>query len=577
MSVMRTIICLLMAALSLSAAPERQAAGEPFLPAGVWYGGGSVQPPAVARDPTKDRDAWRRDLAAIEALGFNSITTWVDWAAAEPERGTYDFEALTQSLSLADEVGLKVIVHVYTDAAPGWLGRRYADARFDAGEPAGTPGSSIGGFCSDHPGVRDDLLDFIDAATRAAARHESFYAIELRSHSFIGGSRPVTAPATLCRCPHTAARFHEWARRRFGQAPAGASARDDFDAEKRQADLKQAADAARAQGARIVASYSAANGFPGQDGWRMAASVDRYGARFAPNDPEPDWTPVRLMAELDATQSAAGARGWWLGELQADDTAHAADLRLWGWAAYSRGARAMSYAGRVNPWSGVQPAAAERAKAAAEVAGTLTRNARLFAPMRGRPAAAAIVLSGDGEGGFGAAALAFYRLMFEQNIQCDFVHGTDVMAGAAAKYRLLFRDASAPLPAAVEAALQAYARAGGTLIKEDAAGMRGQDERMRRLIASAGVTPDVRIQGGAGLVEARFLESPDAWLLVAINHADARQAVTLIFAPDVPEAIWQNMETGSAVQFIQQADGPTYRHIFAPRDVMILVRGKRLR
>ena len=66
-------------------------------------------------------------------------------------------------------------------------------------------------------------------------------------------------------------------------------------------------------------------------------------------------------------------------------------------------------------------------------------------------------------------------------------------------------------------------------------------------------------------------------LLVAINHADTPQKVTFAFGPDVPEAIWQNMESGAAVNFVQSAAGPTYAHAFAPRDVMVLVRGKRLR
>ena len=66
-------------------------------------------------------------------------------------------------------------------------------------------------------------------------------------------------------------------------------------------------------------------------------------------------------------------------------------------------------------------------------------------------------------------------------------------------------------------------------------------------------------------------------LLVAINHADTPQKVTFAFGPDVPEAIWQNMESGAAVNFVQSPAGPTYAHAFAPRDVMVLVRGKRLR
>ena len=53
--------------------------------------------------------------------------------------------------------------------------------------------------------------------------------------------------------------------------------------------------------------------------------------------------------------------------------------------------------------------------------------------------------------------------------------------------------------------------------------------------------------------------------------------MTFQFNAETPEAIWQNMETGAAVHFVQGPEGPTYRHQFAARDVMLLVRGKRLR
>jgi beta-galactosidase len=113
--------------------------------------------------------------------------------------------------------------------------------------------------------------------------------------------------------------------------------------------------------------------------------------------------------------------------------------------------------------------------------------------------------------------------------------------------------------------------------EQDPEKMHATGELLQRLIASAGVAPEISIDGGAGRVEARFLESSDAIVLIAINHGDAAERVTFRFGPDVPEAIWQNMETGAAVNFVQGAEGPTYAHTFAARDVMVLVRGKRLR
>jgi beta-galactosidase len=113
--------------------------------------------------------------------------------------------------------------------------------------------------------------------------------------------------------------------------------------------------------------------------------------------------------------------------------------------------------------------------------------------------------------------------------------------------------------------------------EQDPEKMRGTGEFLQRLVAAAGVSPEIRIDGAPGRVEARFLESSDAIVLIAINHGDSAERVTFRFGPDIPEAIWQNMETGAAVNFVQGADGPSYVHTFGARDVMVLVRGKRLR
>lgn len=107
--------------------------------------------------------------------------------------------------------------------------------------------------------------------------------------------------------------------------------------------------------------------------------------------------------------------------------------------------------------------------------------------------------------------------------------------------------------------------------------MRAAGELLQALVAMAGVSPDVRIDGGAGSVEARFLESSDARVLIAINHADTPQKVTMTFTPDTQEAIWQNMESGAAVNFVAGPEGPTYTHAFAARDVLVLMIRKALR
>src|SRR4029078_2478933 len=138
-------------AIPPSVCPQSSA---PFVPIGVWYGGGTTRAPMGSRNPAREREAWRRDLAAIKSLGFNSIKTWVDWASAEPERGRYRFDALEQLLTLADESGLQVILQIYTDAAPTWGGKRSPDSNFVTDQGTRVVSQASPGYCLDHTGVR---------------------------------------------------------------------------------------------------------------------------------------------------------------------------------------------------------------------------------------------------------------------------------------------------------------------------------------------------------------------------------------------------------------------------------------
>jgi hypothetical protein len=89
--------------------------------------------------------------------------------------------------------------------------------------------------------------------------------------------------------------------------------------------------------------------------------------------------------------------------------------------------------------------------------------------------------------------------------------------------------------------------------------------------ADAGAAPDVRISAGSSEVEAGFLESRDALVLVAINHASAPQRVSMSFAPGTKQEFWQNMETGEMETFVMEKDTPTLVHAFGPRDALVLM------
>jgi hypothetical protein len=81
--------------------------------------------------------------------------------------------------------------------------------------------------------------------------------------------------------------------------------------------------------------------------------------------------------------------------------------------------------------------------------------------------------------------------------------------------------------------------------------------------------------GGGPRVEVRLLESDEALMIVGLNYAPESRAVTIAFAPDIPEAIWQNLETGTAVSFVMGKTGPSLEYTFGPRDALVLMIRKR--
>jgi hypothetical protein len=82
--------------------------------------------------------------------------------------------------------------------------------------------------------------------------------------------------------------------------------------------------------------------------------------------------------------------------------------------------------------------------------------------------------------------------------------------------------------------------------------------------------------GPSGRVSTRFLESDEAMVLVVTNAGGAEPTeLTMTFSPEIPEAIWQNMLTGAAVNFLAGPSGPTYTKTLPPDGVLVLMIRKR--
>jgi hypothetical protein len=86
------------------------------------------------------------------------------------------------------------------------------------------------------------------------------------------------------------------------------------------------------------------------------------------------------------------------------------------------------------------------------------------------------------------------------------------------------------------------------------------------------------VVGGSGApVDVKMLESAEVLVIIGVNYSPSVQRVTINFTPEIPEAIWQNLETSTSVNFVMGRGGPFLEHTFSPRDTLVLMIRKTLR
>jgi beta-galactosidase len=411
----------------LEARVDRKAVSAPadqsFFPVAVWYGGGKVRAPMLERVDSTSDQRWGKDLDEIKADGFNTVKTWVDWATAEPNPGQYNFTNLDLLLRLAHERGLRVIVQVYLDSAPNWVGLHYADARFVDRSGAVIDSQAAPGFCIDHDGVRSVVVRFLQALSRQANKSPALYGWDVWSepHVVNWAEFPYLESAEFCFCRYTQARFREWLKAKYGtldalnrawyrsfetwdqveppRFPTILSYTDYLDwrafiDDKLAEDLKTRVDAVRsADHVHPITSHAAApalftsptDGYGEPDDWKMTESADFFGTSLYPKHAESTrpWSYPMLAAALDFSCSAGHSfgKGFWIGELQAGqgatgmriaDPVTAHDERYWMWQAVAHGAREIA----VYAWYPMSSGFESNGYGLINLDGTLTERAR---------------------------------------------------------------------------------------------------------------------------------------------------------------------------------------------------------
>ncbi len=380
--------------LGFASGPLQAAATEESLfPVAVWYGGGKARAPMLEKVDATSAERWGKDLDKIKSVGFNTVKCWVDWATAEPAPGVFDFQNLDLLMRLAQERGLRVVVQIYLDSAPDWVGEKYPEGRFVDRSGAVITSQAAPGYCIDDPDVRNAIVNFLEALSREANKSTALYGWDVWSepHVINWADFPYLYNPEFCYCRYSQSRFREWLKQNYGTLEAINAAwyrrfeswdqvqpprfstilsfTDYLDwrafiTDKLAGDLKTRVDAIRsADHAHAITSHAAVpglftsptDGYGEPDDWKMAENADFFGTSLYPKHAASTrpWPYRMIAAGLDFTRSSGHSfgKGFWIGELQAGqgvtgmriaEPVDSHDEQFWLWQVLSHGAREIS-------------------------------------------------------------------------------------------------------------------------------------------------------------------------------------------------------------------------------------------
>ncbi|MFC1484214.1 beta-galactosidase [Candidatus Neomarinimicrobiota bacterium] len=511
-------------AMSGGVAKDPKISQPDFFPVSAWYSGGKARAPMLSKITPTSRDEWRADLEQVKSLGFNTVRTWVDWQRIEAREGEYNFENLELLLELAQEVGLKVFIQVYTGwdgfgFAPDWVHRKFPDGFADEERvtQVASPPPTI--FSADHKGIRDAALKFFTETAKVAVQYPNFYGWDLSSEP---RSARLVSPATR-------ERFRQYLKDKYGtldelneawyetysswehvqpQRTGGIGTNtmtvdwNRFISDRGAEDLRMMYEAVRKidKDGVITSHASPSSILGGQlDDFDMAESVDYYGLSVYPIWTQSTnlWRSVLIGPDFSYSANKKNG-GFYVGEFQAGfatvggrigDPVTPDHHRTWIWSLIASGAKAVNvYAyyvmssGRESGGFGMinlDGTATERAIELGEIARFIDENKTLF--LKSKPTDAEIALlynplprriggrrSWESESGarVSNALIGYYRVFAENNIPVEYVHREELETGDVSRYKLMIVPYPIMITQAAARGLEKYIQQGGNVVAE---------------------------------------------------------------------------------------------------------------
>lgn len=443
-----------------------------------------------------------KDMARMKEVGFNSMAAHVDWYDIEPAPGEFNFDRLDRLMDLAEKHGLKMLLWPWPELQPEWVARQYPDAQW-----LSVTDFKPGPACWDHPEVRKLTDRFVRTVVDRYKGRPSVLAWDVGAEAgvWVSSATPVdrSAAADLyCYCPHTAARYRDWLKQKYGSLDklnevwatyykdwseiqpvrVGAFERAQiYWLDWRQFMLWNTAEFQRikAEAARACDPNRPITCHLGGWGWayvhhaadeyQIAEHFDFVGLSFFPFWLErsgPYDSSVGSMI-LDGIRSAGGGKPMWVEELQGGPSIFGlnyrsrfptpSDIRLWNWQCVAHGATGIFYWNWRPETTGIEAAGfglvnydgslTDRAREAGVVAKELNRHANRL--LSSKPVAAQVAIwhdprsfiqaFGEQDGGlYSSSVRGAYRAFFRANIPVDLVGPEQLMKAEPERYRAIY-------------------------------------------------------------------------------------------------------------------------------------------